>query len=69
MNNVTRRMVAVYLLFGIAFMSAVFAAQGALLNSMIDGYGLVASNQGAANAAAFAGGIVALLTAFFLQGR
>lgn len=69
MSTAARRMVAVYLLFGIAFMSAVFAAQGALLSSMIDGYGLVASNQGAANAAAFAGGIVALLTAFFLQGR
>ena len=50
-------------------MSAVFAVQGALLNAMIDAYALDASNQGSANAAAFAGGIVALLTAFFLQGR
>ena len=69
MSNANRRMVALFLLCGIAFLSAVFAVQGALLNAMIDGYGLVASNQGTANAAAFAGGIVALLGAFFLQGR
>ena len=69
MKSADRRMVAVFLLFGIAFLSAIFAVQGALLNSMIDAYGLRASNQGAANAAAFAGGIAALLTAFFLQGR
>lgn len=69
MKRTDRRMVAVFLLLGIAFLSAIFAVQGALLNSMIDAYGLRASNQGTANAAAFAGGIAALITAFFLQGR
>lgn len=69
MSDANRRSIALFLLLSIAFLSAVFAVQGALLNSMIDAYGLVASNQGSANAAAFAGGIAALLTAFFLQGR
>ncbi len=69
MSNTDRRSIALFLLLSIAFMSAVFAAQGALLNAMIDAYDLRASNQGLANAAAFAGGIVALLTAFFIQGR
>ncbi len=69
MSDANRRSIALFLLLSIAFMSAVFAVQGALLNAMIDAYALDASNQGSANAAAFAGGIVALLTAFFLQGR
>ena len=69
MSDANRRSIALILLLSIAFMSAVFAVQGALLNAMIDAYALDASNQGSANAAAFAGGIVALLTAFFLQGR
>ena len=69
MSNANRRMVALFLLSCMAFMSAIFAVQGALLNAMIDGYALTASRQGMANAAAFAGGIAALVTAFFLQGR
>lgn len=69
MSDANRRSIALFLLLSIAFMSAVFAVQGALLNAMIDAYALDASNQGSANAAAFAGGIVALLTAFFLQGH
>ena len=69
MNDRNRGWVAAFLLLGIAFLSAIFAAQGALLTAMIDAYALRASSQGAANAAAFAGGLAALVTAFFLQGR
>lgn len=69
MSNSNRRMVALFLLCGIAFLSSVFAVQGALLNAMIDGYSLSASTQGMANATAFIGGLAALVTAFFLQGR
>lgn len=69
MSQANRRLVAAFLLLSIAFLSAIFAVQGALLNAMIEAYGLKDSNQGAANAAAFAGGLVALVTAFFLQGR
>lgn len=69
MTRANRSRVAVFLLLSMAFLSAIFAVQGALLSTMIEAFGLKAGNQGAANAAAFAGGIAALVTAFFLQGR
>ena len=69
MSTANRRFVAVFLLLSMAFMSAVFAVQGALLSSMIEAFDLKASSQGTANAMAFIGGIVALTAAFFLQGR
>ncbi len=69
MSNANRRWIAVYLLLSMAFMSAVFAVQGALLSSMIEAFDLRASSQGTANAMAFIGGIVALTAAFFVQGR
>ena len=69
MNQSNRRWIAGFLLLSMAFLSAIFAVQGALLSAMIDAYALTASRQGLANATAFAGGIAALVTAFFLQGR
>ena len=69
MSAIHRRLIAMFLLMSIAFLSAIFALQGALLDAIIDGFSLKATSQGLANATAFAGGIVALLAAFFLQGR
>ena len=48
MNDRNRGWVAAFLLLGIAFLSAIFAAQGALLTAMIDAYALRASSQGEA---------------------
>ncbi len=61
--------VTLFLLVSMAFLSSVFAVQGSLLTSMIDHFALDASRQGLANTAAFAGGIIALVGAFALQGR
>ena len=68
-DQANRRWVAVFLLLSMAFMSAVFAVQGALLSAMIDAFDLQASSQGTANAMAFGGGVIALAAAFFVQGR
>lgn len=69
MNRSDRRWVAAFLLLGMCFLSAIFAVQGALLSAMIDAFSLTAARQGAANAAAFAGGICALTAGFLMQGR
>ena len=60
---------AIYLLFCMVFLAAMFALQGALLTSIIESFELDAPRQGICNAAAFAGGILALVTALMLQGR
>ena len=67
--DANRRWIAAFLLLSMAFMSAVFAVQGALLSAMIGAFDLQASSQGTAYAMAFGGGILALAAAFFLQGR
>ena len=69
MHTAKRPWVAAFLLLAMVFLSAIFAVQGALLSAMIDAYDLKAAEQGVASALSFAGGIAALVTAFFLQGR
>jgi len=69
MKKAERAWLTAFLLLCMVFLSAVFAVQGSLLSSMIDGYQLDAGRQGTANTMAFAGGIIALISAFALQGR
>ncbi|MBQ7487356.1 MAG: MFS transporter [Clostridia bacterium] len=69
MNQNKRNWVAAFLLISMFFMSAVYATQGALLSSMIDAFSLTGINQGTANSVTFTGSIIALITAFSLQGR
>ena len=69
MRKSERAWITVFLLASMAFLSAVFAVQGSLLSVMIDSFRLDAARQGTANTMAFAGGIVALVSAFALQGR
>lgn len=64
-----RVLVTVFLLTSMVFLSAVFAVQGSLLSSMIEAYRLDAARQGLANTLAFAGGVLALVCAFLVQGR
>ena len=69
MRKAERTWITVFLLLGMAFLSAVFAVQGSLLSTMIENFRLDAARQGTANTMAFAGGIAALVMAFALQGR
>ena len=69
MSNTERTLITVFLLLCMVFLSSVFAVQGSLLSTMIDHFQLDAARQGTANTMAFAGGIVALVSAFALQGR
>lgn len=69
MTKTERTLNTVFLLLCMVFLSSVFAVQGSLLSTMIDHFQLDAARQGTANTMAFAGGIVALVSAFALQGR
>ena len=69
MKKTERSLITIFLLLCMVFLSAVFAVQGSLLSTMIDNYQLNAANQGLANTMAFTGGIIALISAFALQGR
>lgn len=69
MKHSERLWITAFLLLCMVFLSAVFAVQGSLLSTMIDQFHLDAASQGTANTLAFAGGILALISAFALQGR
>lgn len=69
MKHSERLWITAFLLLCMIFLSAVFAVQGSLLSTMIDHFHLDAASQGTANTLAFAGGIIALISAFALQGR
>jgi len=69
MSKTERTLITVFLLLCMVFLSSVFAVQGSLLSTMIDHFQLDAARQGTANTMAFAGGILALVSAFALQGR
>ena len=69
MSKTERTLITVFLLLCMVFLSSVFEVQGSLLSTMIDHFQLDAARQGTANTMAFAGGIVALVSAFALQGR
>lgn len=60
---------AASLMAGMAFLAAIYALMGALLNNIIAGYNLSDSAQGLASSAASAGCIIALVTSFLLIGR
>ena len=64
MGSGKNRTLAIFLLLSMAFLSGIFALQGALLSAMIEAFDLRASAQGLPNAAAFAGGVAALAIAF-----
>ncbi len=57
------------LLVGMMFLASIFALQGVLLSSLIAHYELSDSAQGLASSAASAGGVIALVSSFFLIGR
>ena len=67
MSNKTRCWNAVYLLLAMAFMSAMFALQGALLSMVIEAFHLEASSQGLASSAAFLGGTAALAATLYFR--
>lgn len=69
MKKTDRIWITAFLLLCMVFLSAVFAVQGSLLSAMIDAYRLDAARQGLANTMAFAGGVLALVCAFLMQGR
>ncbi len=69
MKKTDRALITVFLLLCMVFLSAVFAVQGSLLTAMIDAYRLEPARQGLANTMAFAGGVLALVCAFLMQGR
>ena len=57
------------LIIGMMFIASIFTLQGSLLTSLIAHYNLADSVQGFASSAACAGGVVALLSSFFLIGH
>lgn len=69
MKRSERSLLTAYLLLAMTFLSAIFAVQGSLLSTVIDAFRLSPGEQGLANSAAFAGGILALIGAFAVQGR
>lgn len=69
MKKTDRLWITAFLLLSMVFLSAVFAVQGSLLSTMIERYQLDAARQGLANTLAFAGGVLALVCAFLVQGR
>jgi len=59
----------VTLIIGMMFIASIFTLQGSLLTSLIAHYELSDSEQGFASSAACAGGVVALMSSFFLIGH
>jgi hypothetical protein len=62
-------MLTAALLMGMMFLAAIFTLQGALLTSLITHYSVAESVQGFASSAASIGGVVALISSFFLIGK
>ncbi len=54
---------------GMMFLAAIFTLQGALLTSLITHYSVADSVQGFASSTASIGGVVALISSFFLIGK
>lgn len=69
MKNSQRYMLTAALLMGMMFLAAIFTLQGALLTSLITHYSVAESVQGFASSAASIGGVVALISSFFLIGK
>lgn len=69
MSDTKRRLLALALLLGMMFLSAIFALQGILLTSIISHYSLDDSVKGFASSAASLGGVIALASSILLVGR
>lgn len=69
MRKAQRNCLTVTLLMGMMFLAAIFTLQGALLTSLIAHYGVADSVQGFASSAMSVGGVVALMSSFFLIGK
>ena len=69
MKKAQRNCLTVTLLLGMMFLAAIFTLQGALLTSLIAHYNVSDSVQGFASSAASIGGVVALVSSFFLIGK
>lgn len=69
MKKSQRNCLTVTLLMGMMFLAAIFTLQGALLTSLIAHYSVADSVQGFASSAASAGGVLALISSFFLIGH
>ena len=63
-----KRVLALFLLVGMTFLSSIFALQGALLSDIVREWSLSGSNQGLPNTAAFIGGIISLAVTFACGG-
>ena len=64
-----RAALTAYVLASMALLASIFSLQGAMLDAFSQAYALDGSAKGFANTAAAIGSIVALITAFYLQGR
>ena len=69
MKKIQRNCLTATLLMGMMFLAAIFTLQGALLTSLISHYSVAESVQGFASSAASVGGVVALVSSFFLIGK
>ncbi len=69
MKKAQRNCLTATLLMGMMFLAAIFTLQGALLTSLISHYSVAESIQGFASSAASVGGVVALVSSFFLIGK
>jgi len=69
MKTAQRNCLTAALLLGMMFLAAIFTLQGALLTSLIAHYGVTDSVQGFASSAMSIGGVVALVSSFFLIGK
>jgi len=69
LRKAQRNCLTATLLMGMMFLAAIFTLQGALLTSLITHYSVADSVQGFASSAASFGGVVALVSSFFLIGK
>ena len=69
MTKGKRQQLAVLLIFGMVFLTFIFALHGSLLSRIIGTFGLDDSLKGIPSASCSAGGFLALLSAFVFQGR
>lgn len=69
MRKAQRNCLTATLLMGMMFLAAIFTLQGALLTSLIAHYSVAESVQGFASSTASIGGVVALVSSFFLIGK
>jgi len=69
MSKAQRNCLTATLIMGMAFIACIFTLQGSLLTSLIAHYDLSDSVQGFASSSASIGGVIALISSFFLIGH